>query len=67
MISVAPPKPVVAAFNALVKPMIERIVVAERENSRLGTIRDLLLPRLISGKLRVGEVEEAVAVAKAAT
>ena len=47
--------------------MIERIVVAERENSRLGTIRDLLLPRLISGKLRVGEVEESVAVAKAAT
>ena len=45
--------------------MIERIVVAERENLRLATIRDLLLPRLISGKLRVEDaetmIEEAVA------
>lgn len=65
MLSVAPPKPVVIAFDALVTPIIERIVVAERENSRLGTIRDLLLPRLISGKLRVGEAEEAIAAATA--
>lgn len=63
MLSVSPPKPVVTAFDALVTPIIERIVVAERENSRLGTIRDLLLPRLISGKLRVSEAEEAIAEA----
>lgn len=65
MLSVAPPKPVIVAFDALVSPLIERIVVAECENSRLGTIRDLLLPRLISGKLRVADaeslIEEAIA------
>lgn len=65
MKSIAPPKPVVAAFDALISPIIERIVVAERETSRLGTIRDLLLPRLISGKLRVADaeslIEEAIA------
>ena len=57
MLSVAPPTPVVVAFDALVSPMIERIVVAERENSSLGTIRDLLLPRLVSGKLSVTDAE----------
>lgn len=65
MLSVAPPKPVIVAFDALVSPLIGRIVVAECENSRLGTIRDLLLPRLISGKLRVADaeslIEEAIA------
>lgn len=65
MKSIAPPAPVVAAFVSLVSPLIERIVVAERETSRLGTIRDLLLPRLISGKLRVADaeslIEEAIA------
>lgn len=65
MRSVAPPKPLVAVFDAIISPMIERIVVAERENLRLATIRDLLLPRLISGKLRVEDaetmIEEAVA------
>ncbi len=60
MLSVAPPKPVVVAFDALVSPMIERIVVAERENSRLGTIRDLLLPRLVSGKLSVTDAESLI-------
>lgn len=57
MLSVVPPTPVVVAFDALVSPVIERIVVAERENSSLGTIRDLLLPRLVSGKLSVTDAE----------
>lgn len=60
MKSIAPPYAVVTAFELLISPVIERIVVAERETSRLGTIRDLLLPRLISGKLRVADAESII-------
>lgn len=60
MTSVAPPKPLVVAFDRVVSPMIKRIIVAKHEVSRLSTIRDLLLPRLISGKLRVADAESLI-------
>jgi type I restriction enzyme S subunit len=44
-------------FEKLVKPLFEKIVINERENQKLAQIRDSLLPRLISGKIRVGESE----------
>jgi type I restriction enzyme S subunit len=51
---------IVAAFDRIVSPMFsqkENLVV---ENQTLATLRDTLLPRLMSGELRVGEAREQV-------
>ncbi len=62
---VVPPQPVACAFGEIVAPMIETMMQCVSENAALTKIRDLLLPRLISGKLRVEDaesiIEEAVA------
>ena len=46
----------ITAFHKIVAPLWDRVRVARREALTLGSIRDLLLPRLISGKLRVEDV-----------
>jgi type I restriction enzyme S subunit len=43
----------VSSFEAVVAIMDERIAIAEVESRTLATLRDALLPRLISGELRV--------------
>ncbi|CUJ89765.1 EcoKI restriction-modification system protein HsdS [Ruegeria denitrificans] len=55
-----PPFEVISSFDNLVSPMFERIQTATNENQTLATLRDTLLPRLMSGALRVGEVKEQV-------
>jgi type I restriction enzyme S subunit len=57
---VVPDRKVVEAFHSLVKPMLDRIAENERQRSQLAQIRDTLLPRLISGKLRLPEAEAAI-------
>jgi type I restriction enzyme, S subunit len=57
---VLPLEHVAAAFNATVAPMFERIH-ANIETARvLAELRDTLLPRLISGKLRLPEAQHQV-------
>lgn len=51
------------AFSNLVGPIWERARVAQRESLALSAMRDLLLPRLISGKLRVEDAEAALEAA----
>ena len=67
-----PPEPLAARFNEFESPIFKAIETHLRENEKLAEIRDLLLPRLISGKLSVENldiqfppsmVEEAEAVA----
>ena len=54
---IAPPKQMRNAFEAVVRPMDELIVAAEKESAKLATLRDYLLPRLLSGRVRVrGEI-----------
>lgn len=60
---VMPSEEVMAAFSAVTKAMIDLASVCKEEIKVLAGIRDLLLPRLISGKLRVSEAEEAIAEA----
>ncbi|WP_448735451.1 restriction endonuclease subunit S [Agrobacterium sp. 22-223-1] len=50
---VVPNVEVSEAFAACVDPIVERLVELERENDRLASLRDTLLPRLISGELRI--------------
>jgi type I restriction enzyme S subunit len=45
------------AFDALVKSLKERVAVNEAGASGLAKLRDTLLPRLISGQLRISEAQ----------
>jgi type I restriction enzyme S subunit len=45
------------AFGTLVEPLFQRIKYSSEEQKTLTDLRDTLLPRLISGKLRVPEAE----------
>jgi len=55
--SVAPPKGVMVAFDRFARPLYGRVVSNEREARILSTLRDSLLPKLISGELRVEGAE----------
>ena len=48
---------VVAAFERAAAPLDRRIEVAERESETLARLRDALLPKLISGEIRVPQAE----------
>jgi type I restriction enzyme S subunit len=48
------------AFQESVSPMIAKIEASKTENQTLATLRDSLLPKLMSGEIRVGEAREQV-------
>jgi type I restriction enzyme, S subunit len=50
-------------FTDLVDPLLERIAAGEKESVTLGCLRDTLLPKLISGEIRVPEAENIVEAA----
>lgn len=52
---IVPVKAIRDAFEEVVRPMDESIIAAEKESAKLATLRDYLLPRLLSGRVRVGE------------
>lgn len=47
-------------FNSLCQPWYDRIVLCKKESRALATMRDALLPKLISGELRVRNAEKFV-------
>jgi type I restriction enzyme S subunit len=51
---VTPSADVMVAFDRLVRPLYERIVVSQRLAGTLADLRDVLLPKLVSGDLRLG-------------
>jgi type I restriction enzyme S subunit len=50
---VVPPRDIVLAFERCLSPIDDRIEVNECESRTLAALRDALLPKLISGELRV--------------
>jgi type I restriction enzyme S subunit len=52
---VAPSVAVMEGFDAQSRPLYKRIVECQRESRSLTALRDTLLPKLISGTLRVSE------------
>ncbi len=50
-----------AEFRYLVSPMLERLVANVHESRTLAALRDTLLPKLISGEVRVPDAERVVA------
>ncbi len=55
-----PPPALVERFEFLVFPQDQRIEVQEKQSRTLAAIRDTLLPKLLSGEVRVGEAEKIV-------
>jgi len=54
---VAPSVPLMAVFDRLSRPAHLKLVELERESRTLAAIRDALLPKLVSGELRVKDAE----------
>lgn len=54
---VVPTPEVLAAFSRVAGPLDERVRINELQTRSLAEIRDTLLPRLISGKLRLPEAQ----------
>ena len=55
-----PQDSVLAAYEAAVRPLYNRIVANTKESLLLTETRDLLLPKLVSGEIRLREAEKAV-------
>jgi len=48
-----PPKELVAAFSKVISPLFEKVRINQSECQSLSKTRDLLLPRLLSGKINI--------------
>jgi type I restriction enzyme S subunit len=48
-----PPKEIAAEFTEKIRPIVERIISNIHESRTLASLRDALLPKLLSGELRV--------------
>ena len=58
-----PSAAVLCAFNAVACPLLEKVSANQGQAQTLATLRDTLLPRLISGRLRLPEAEALAATA----
>lgn len=57
---VTPPLDIIENYSNIVNPMIEMMVNNARESHNLVQLRDTLLPRLMSGKLEIQDIEESL-------
>lgn len=57
---VRPPAPVAGKFGQVVAPLMTRIRLNSEESGTLAAIRDTLLPKLLSGEIRVKDAEREV-------
>jgi type I restriction enzyme S subunit len=53
--------PIAAAFDRLANNLLSRTLECRRESHTLAALRDALLPKLISGELRVTDAGRAAA------
>ncbi|MBF0401156.1 MAG: restriction endonuclease subunit S [Magnetococcales bacterium] len=58
-----PGKSVAQAFENTVAPTLEQVIVNIHESQTLSYLRDLLLPKLITGEIRVRDAEKAMEAA----
>ena len=54
---VIPPVKTMSTFSELIDPLFQKIWLNEEETLILSNLRDLLLPRLLSGKLDLSEID----------
>jgi type I restriction enzyme S subunit len=60
---VAPGADVLNAFGLVTQPLLKRLLSCSAERSTLADLRDTLLPKLISGELRIGDAENRIVAA----
>ena len=53
-----PSEPVASIFGELIRPLFANIKANSEEMATLAALRDTLLPKLISGEIRIGETEK---------
>jgi type I restriction enzyme, S subunit len=58
---VLPPESVIGQFLSAVRPLRQRLVASVSGSRTLATLRDTLLPKLISGELRVRDSDKMIA------
>ena len=58
---VVPPLPLMECYLRLVLPIRQRMAANVRESRTLASLRDTLLPKLLSGEIRMPSAESAVA------
>ena len=61
--TIMPPLSLMAKFGSLSYPIFERIFSSSKENQTLAELRDTLLPKLMSGEIRVKDAEREVGAA----
>ncbi|QBN86290.1 restriction endonuclease subunit S [Xanthomonas oryzae pv. oryzae] len=57
---IIPSQKLLADFDAIVSPLNSKIALADSSSRSLATLRDALLPKLITGELRVQDAERLV-------
>ncbi|OLB65224.1 MAG: restriction endonuclease subunit S, partial [Nitrospirae bacterium 13_2_20CM_2_61_4] len=57
---VVPPDPVIIAADQIMSPIFQRQIHNKLESRTLSSIRDALLPKLISGEIRIKDAEKIV-------
>jgi type I restriction enzyme S subunit len=57
---IIPPGAIADAFNKMIRPAVERIITSIHESGILAALRDALLPKLISGQMRMKDAEKFV-------
>ena len=55
-----PPQPVIDAAHCTIAPVYQQVFENERESQTLADTRDALLPKLLSGEIRVEQAEKVV-------
>ena len=63
LLILVPSRPLLQAFGDAAEPLIARIVASVRERESLASLRDSLLPKLISGELRIADAEKRISAA----
>ena len=53
--TIIPVTEIIIKFNALIKPLFEKKSILLKQNQTLTQLRDSLLPRLMSGKIRLNQ------------
>ena len=55
---IVPSEPILKATRTIVEPLVDRVVANNLESRTLHTLRDTLLPKLLSGEVRVKQAEK---------
>ena len=55
-----PPEHIVRAYQTIAGPLLSRIVANVHADNGLASLRDTLIPKLISGEIRLSQAEDAV-------